>query len=84
MTEDINQISNNSGIPIITPPFSHLTHQNQHLISNNKRDDDHLFLHPSCIPDSHRRIHDTYITLANNGNNNQQQTPSVRLTLFII
>jgi hypothetical protein len=77
MTEDINQISNNSGIPIITPPFSHLTHQNQHLISNNKRDDDHLFLHPSCIPD-------TYITLANNGNNNQQQTPSVRLTLFII
>lgn len=69
MTDDINQISHPSGVPIITPPFSHLSHQNQHSINTIKKDDDHVFLHPSCMGDHHRRIQDTY---SNNGNNSQQ------------
>jgi hypothetical protein len=78
MTDDLNQITNPIGIPIITPPFSHLSHQHQHSSSNNKRDDDHLFLHPSCIADNHRRIQDTYaVSSSNNGSNIQHQMSSV-------
>ncbi len=78
ITDDLNQISNPSGIPIITPPFSHLSHQNPHSSSNNKKDDDHLFLHPSCLAnDNYRRIHDTYPIPSNNGTNIQPQIASV-------
>jgi hypothetical protein len=77
MSDDLNQISNPNGIPIITPPFSHISHQTQHSNITNKKDDDHLFLHPSCMGDNHRRIPDTYSTTSNNGNNFQQQTSSV-------
>jgi hypothetical protein len=77
MTDDLNQISNPSGVPMVIPPFSHLSHQNQQSSSNNKKDDDHLFLHPSCIGDNHRRIQDISTISSNNGNYFQQQTPSV-------
>jgi hypothetical protein len=77
MHDDLNQISIPSGASIIAPPFSHFPHQNQHSSSNIKKDDDHLFLHPSCMGDNHRRIQDTYILSSNNGSNFQQQISSV-------
>lgn len=79
MSDDLNQISNPSGMSIITPPFSHLSHSHphQHPININKKDDDHLFLHPSCMGDNHRRMQDTYLMPSNNSNNIHQHTPSV-------
>ncbi len=77
MPDDLIQIPNpNSGL-IITPPFSHLSHQIHPLNSNIKKDDDHLFLHPSCMGDNHRRLQDTYTSSSNNGNNFQHQISSV-------
>ena len=77
MNDDMNQISHSGGGPIITPPFSHLSHQNQHSLNSMKKEDDHLFLHPSCMGDHHRRIQDPYPLASNNGSNIQQQTASV-------
>ncbi|CAF3511851.1 unnamed protein product [Rotaria sp. Silwood1] len=75
-TDDSNSIQNPNSVPIIATSFSHLSYQNQHISSSNKKDEDHLFLHPSCIGDNNRRTQDTYTTLPNSGNNNQQQTSS--------
>lgn len=48
MSDDIKQITHPNAVPLATPPFSHLLHQNQHGISGNtKKEDDHGFLHPS-------------------------------------
>jgi hypothetical protein len=85
MIDDLNQIANPNSVPIITPPFSHLTHQNQHSSSTTKKDDDHLFLHPSCMGDNHRRIQDPYPISSNNSNNiQQQQTLSVCIIYHLI
>ena len=73
MAEDMNQISHPSGVPLVTPPFSHLTHQNQHPMNTMKKEDDHIFLHPSIMGDPQRRMQDTYLNMSNNGNNTQQQ-----------
>jgi len=75
----MNQLSHTSGVSIITPPFSHLSHQNPHSMNTIKKDDDHVFLHPSCMGDHHRRMQDTYPISSNNSNNIQQQTASVRI-----
>ncbi|CAF0860549.1 unnamed protein product [Rotaria sordida] len=77
ITDDPNSIQNPNNVPITASSFSHLSYQSQHISSSNKKDEDHLFLHPSCIGDHNRRTQDIYTTLSNNGNNNQQQqTPS--------
>ena len=83
MPDDLNPMLNNTGVPIVTPPFTHLSHQNPHLNSNiNKKDDDRLFLHPSCINDNQRRMQETTVVPSNNGNAVQQQMSNVRfLTL---
>ena len=83
MPDDLNPPINNSGVPIVTPPFSHLSHQNSHLNSNiNKKDDDRLFLHPSCINDNQRRMQEATVAPANNGNIIQQQMSSVRFPIL--
>ncbi|CAF3938847.1 unnamed protein product [Adineta steineri] len=77
ITDDLSQLTNPIGVSLINPPFSHLSHQNPYSNSNNnKKDDDHLFLHPSCIGDNHRRVQDTYTMPSNNSNNIQQQMSS--------
>ncbi|CAF1554201.1 unnamed protein product, partial [Adineta ricciae] len=77
MSDDLNPVINNSSVPIVTPPFSHLSHQNSHLNNNiNKKDDDRLFLHPSCINDNQRRMQEATVVPANNGNTIQQQMSS--------
>ncbi|UJR28969.1 hypothetical protein I4U23_010187 [Adineta vaga] len=73
MTDDTNSIMNASGIPLVTSQFSHLPHLNSNI---NKKDDDRLFLHPSCINDNHRRGQETYVIPTNNGNTIQQQMSS--------
>ncbi len=83
MSDDLNQLPNLSGGSVIIPPFSHISHQPQHLPGITKKDDEHLFLHPSCLGDNHRRIQDPYPLPPNNGNNLHQQTPSVGLRSII-
>ena len=74
----------------MTSSFSHSSYQNQHSCSNNKKDESHLFLHPSRLGDSYRQIQDAFPTSANNAatatnnNNQQQQGPCVCIILSII
>ena len=85
MIDDLNQIPNPNSISIVAPPFSHISYHNPHSSSNIKKDDDHLFLHPSCIGDNHRRIPDIYTsTSSNNGNYFQQQISNVCIIKLII
>ena len=78
MTDDPNPIQNPSNVSVMATPYP-LFVPNPPSNGNNKKDDSHIFLYPSCIDDSHRRVQDTCTISSNNVNNNLQLANSVRV-----
>lgn len=84
MVEDPNSIQNPNAMSLMSSTFTHIPYPNQSINNTIKKDEDHLFLHPSCINDNIRRPQDMSTMISNNSNNNHQQTGSVCIILSII